>query len=655
MTPDPPLFPPASSGLGLSDHGMPVASCLLFAAQIAQREKSMIQPEMHDDSAFTDDAQRPPLVSVLVPTRDCDAHIRECLTGLMEQSIAAKLEIIVIDQGSEQSEWAVVPDLQRKCANMIYLRTPASSGESAALDLGLRIASGKYLSVVRATDRMSREAYAVLSAALEANGSAMAAYGDTRLTTPHQSFAADGGVWPQPGETPSPSGAELPAHPLWRRQVHDTLGGFAGHGLGHFLTRLLREYPALQLRELTGLHLLPGTTPREAEPAPWRATALPVPTAAQSQELVFPAQGAALFPGENGVAVAPPPPAAAPCVEADPELAFAVIEPLCNGDDLQRALTALEQHVERFPDHAIAHNDLAAICYRMTNMERALSHYRQAVQLAPENITFRKNLADFLFVEAGEVDEAIEMYLELHRRDPDDLETLINLGIICENVGRPAEAVSFYRRGLELDPGNQQVRERLAELDAEQPPPQHAAAQEPRIKESSTDCNSAPPTPPLAVPGEAAASSQERYQRARSLVAQGDCDAALRELEQLLSADPGFAAAHNDLAVLSYQQGAKDKALAHYEKAAALAPENSTFQKNLADFYFVEGHDVDGAIAIYLDQLRKQPEDVETLMNLGRISMQLDRPQEAETFFGKAAELEPWNMTARECLTSLRD
>jgi Tfp pilus assembly protein PilF len=617
----------------------------------------MIHSDLHDGSGSTGEAQRSPLISVLVPTRDCEAHIRGCLTGLMEQSIAAKMEIIVIDQGSEQSEWAVVPDLQRKFPNIIYLRTPATSGKSAALDLGLRIASGKYLSVVRATDRMSRDAYGVLSAALEANGSAMTAYGETRLTTPpHESFAADDekSVWPQPGERLSPATAELPPHPLWRRQVHDTLGGFAGHGLGGFLTRLLQEYPALHLRELTGLHLLPARTPREAEPAPRQGTALPAQSAAESQVVGLPAQGAALFPVGAGAAVAPPHPAPAPAVEADPELAFAVIEPLCNGEDLQRALTALEQHVERFPGHAIGHNDLAAICYRTGNMEEALSHYRQAVQLAPDDTTFQKNLADFLFVEAGEVDEAIQMYLELHRRYPEDLETLISLGVICESVGRPAEAASFYCKALELDPANQQVRERLAELNAEQPAPQHPAAEEPEMQESSVDCDSAPP-PSLSVTAESAVSSQERYQRARSLVAQGDSDAALRELEELLSADPGFAAAHNDFAVLSYQQGAKDKALAHYEKAAALAPENSTFQKNLADFYFVEGHDVDGAIAIYLDQLRKQPEDVETLMNLGRISIMLDRPQEAETFFGKAAQLEPWNMTARECLTSLRE
>jgi Flp pilus assembly protein TadD len=137
-------------------------------------------------------------------------------------------------------------------------------------------------------------------------------------------------------------------------------------------------------------------------------------------------------------------------------------------------------------------------------------------------------------------------------------------------------------------------------------------------------------------------------------VAQGDFDGATRELEAILTVYPDFPLAHNDLAVLYYQNGAKEEALSHYQKAAALAPGNSTFQKNLADFYFVEGRDVDGAVAIYLELLRKEPRNIETLMNLGRICTMLDRPREAESFYGKVTQLEPWNRDARECLTTLR-
>jgi tetratricopeptide (TPR) repeat protein len=133
-----------------------------------------------------------------------------------------------------------------------------------------------------------------------------------------------------------------------------------------------------------------------------------------------------------------------------------------------------------------------------------------------------------------------------------------------------------------------------------------------------------------------------------------DLDGATRETGGDSCRFPDSRLAHNDLAVIHYQNGAKEDALSHYEKAAALAPGNSTFQKNLADFLFVEVRDIDKAIASYLEQLNKDPMEIETLIALGKICATLDRPQEAETFYSRVAHLEPWNVEARECLTTLR-
>src|SRR5690349_17196083 len=64
--------------------------------------------------------------------------------------------------------------------------------------------------------------------------------------------------------------------------------------------------------------------------------------------------------------------------------------------------------------------------------------------------------------------------------------------------------------------------------------------------------------------------------------------AATRHIEDFVRHYPGFALAHNDLAVLYYRQGDLLRTLANYEKAHRLAPTNVLFRKNLADFYFVE-------------------------------------------------------------------
>jgi len=70
-------------------------------------------------------------------------------------------------------------------------------------------------------------------------------------------------------------------------------------------------------------------------------------------------------------------------------------------------------------------------------------------------------------------------------------------------------------------------------------------------------------------------------------------------LGKLLESHPDYALAHNDLGVLLYNKGEKEKALFHYEKAASLKAENITFQKNLADFYYAEMKRPDKAVDLY--------------------------------------------------------
>jgi Flp pilus assembly protein TadD len=574
----------------------------------------------------------------------------------MEQSVADRMEVIVVDLGSEQSEWSVVADLQRRYRNLISLRTPAAQGVCAGLNLALRIASGKYLTVIEATDRLRGEAYELLAAALDADPDAMLAYGDTCFTAiPHESFANHTSygkmIWPDYSFPQLTQLSLIAPHLMWRRELHDSVGGFderyQSQGMRDFLLRVAERFRMVHVDQFTGLQLVAAGAPLSQD-APERELAFlkqnyqaqgrqpaaaPSPAAPVGETARQPAPAPAVrFAAPASPAHAMPEPrvgatVAAPAPSAD--AAYAQIQPLVQGGADQQAAEALASHLERFPEHALAHNDLAALSYRLGDLDRALNHYRSAVRLSPGESTYLKNLADLCFVEAGEVDEAIGIYLKLLEQSPRDTETLLNLGIISESVGQPAEAETFYQRALEIEPWNQAVRRRITELRAR-------LAEPAPVLDEDEECE------------------EELYQKAQALVAQGDLDGAVRQLEAILRLSPDYPLAHNDLAVIYYQEGSKEEALFHYEKAAALAPGNSIFQKNLADFYFVEGRDIDGAIAIYLKLLEKEPKNIETLMNLGRICTMLERPEEARTFYGKVVELEPCNRDARECLTTLR-
>lgn len=153
--------------------------------------------------------------------------------------------------------------------------------------------------------------------------------------------------------------------------------------------------------------------------------------------------------------------------------------------------------------------------------------------------------------------------------------------------------------------------------------------------------------------GQGSDRARNAYPDLEQLIAGADKEESISRLEEFIRQYPDFAQAHNDLAVIYYRTGNKLQTLGHYEKAVRLEPANSTFRKNLASFYYVEMGWVDDAIFIYTDILAKSPNDTEVLTALGIISANIDRMSEAQIFFTRLLELEPWNHEVRSLLAEL--
>ena len=148
-----------------------------------------------------------------------------------------------------------------------------------------------------------------------------------------------------------------------------------------------------------------------------------------------------------------------------PDALYEEIQKLISSSSgLKEAIGALEMFLETYPDFGVAHNDLGVLCFKEGEKEKALEHYERAVRLAPENATFKKNLADYYYVELGRVEEAMALYVEVLDAKPTDIEVLLVLGSICESLEKFKDARFFYERVLELEPWNVDARERLDEL-----------------------------------------------------------------------------------------------------------------------------------------------------------------------------------------------
>ncbi|PKN18022.1 MAG: hypothetical protein CVU71_10890 [Deltaproteobacteria bacterium HGW-Deltaproteobacteria-6] len=118
------------------------------------------------------------------------------------------------------------------------------------------------------------------------------------------------------------------------------------------------------------------------------------------------------------------------------------------------AIEALEKVLVDHPNLGIAHHDLATLYSQTVNSEKALEHYELAVKLEPNNITFLKSMANFLYTRQKETQKALQLYIKILSINPADIEVLLVLGHIATDNGQLDRAKDFYRRVLDIDPAN---------------------------------------------------------------------------------------------------------------------------------------------------------------------------------------------------------
>ncbi|HTD64964.1 MAG TPA: glycosyltransferase [Candidatus Limnocylindria bacterium] len=171
-----------------------------------------------------------PLVSVLVSTYASEKYLRACLEDLQAQTIADKIEIIVIDSGSPENERAVVEDFQKRYSNIRYVRTERET-LYAAWNRGVQMARGKYVTNANSDDSHRADALEFLVNALETNPEADLSYGDYYTThVPNDTFPPKAPLrWVQhPPYHPAILHfyCVTGCHPMWRRNVFDKIGLF---------------------------------------------------------------------------------------------------------------------------------------------------------------------------------------------------------------------------------------------------------------------------------------------------------------------------------------------------------------------------------------------------------------------------------------------
>jgi Flp pilus assembly protein TadD len=330
--------------------------------------------------------------------------------------------------------------------------------------------------------------------------------------------------------------------------------------------------------------------------------------------------------------------------------------------EIDEGLRHILDFLKIFPDFAKGHNDLAVMYYQTGNSLKALAHYEKAHKLDPGNITYRKNLADFYFIELEWTGDAIHIYLDILKDNPFDIEALNALGTISLQIGRKEQARQYFSRILQLDANNYEARQALQQLL----PPSTGASELQQIPQVTPQvCRTEQPSPIASVTPtfqnlfhvvqpEPARSPDEVYREAVSLVNADRPNEAIQLLETLVAQNPNNALAHNDLGVLYQKSGDVHKSRHHHEAAARLQPANTIFQKNLADLLCNGFGALEEALTIYVKLFAENRYDIELLKAIAHICLEVGKQDDARFFLERIVDIKPWDQDASEALRAIK-
>jgi tetratricopeptide (TPR) repeat protein len=241
-------------------------------------------------------------------------------------------------------------------------------------------------------------------------------------------------------------------------------------------------------------------------------------------------------------------------------------------------------------DNYIAQNNLGGTLLEKGQLNEALAHYRDAVQIKPDVPEVQSNLGNAL-VRVGEVDEAIDHLQKALQIDPAYAEAYNFMGNALMKKGQVDEAVGYYQKAVALDTSyadahnnlgaafwrNGQVEKAIAHY-------KEAVAINPGSAEMQFNLGNA-----LARKGdwagaitcyEAALSTENDSVKAAkvrnnlggALERIGKSDEAFEQFNRAVQINGTYPEAHCNLARMLVQHGRRDEAVAHLKEALRLRP-----------------------------------------------------------------------------------
>ena len=238
-----------------------------------------------------------------------------------------------------------------------------------------------------------------------------------------------------------------------------------------------------------------------------------------------------------------------------------------------------------------------------------------------------ENVVDYSILKDDELAQrclSIQIAILLNKIDrlPDRELSYAYLGTLYNLAGRPSEAITYYKKALQMNPFSAAIHNDLGVTLTIQGKFDEAIG---HFSESLRKN-----------PGQA----EIHYRLGLALANQNSLTAAISQFSEALRLNPAYMEAYSELGLALSKQGRLDEAIANYSKALQINPGHIEAHFNLGLLQTHQGRP-DEAIRHYSKALQINPGYVEAHFNLGRVLARQDRLDEAIRHFSEVLRINP--------------
>jgi len=223
---------------------------------------------------------------------------------------------------------------------------------------------------------------------------------------------------------------------------------------------------------------------------------------------------------------------------------------------------------------------------------------------------------------AGKFDVGVPVLMSTIEQMPNHVPALLALGAAHGQMGRLAEACSYFERAIEIDPKLAQAYSNLG----------NALKLQGRLAEAVTAYRTAITLQPGLADG--------HYNLSTVLNDMGDLEEAEKSLERALLFKPAYPEAHNNLGDIQMRTDRLESATSHFRQALVWNPDLAQAQANLVLALYRLGlfAEADDAVRRAME---KRPGDLDILRNQAMGLVSSGRPVQAEKIYRQLIALDP--------------